>query len=165
MTMVHLPLLERGKPLRNSPHDGLNEIFSTHDNGLILVVHEMNIAMHDSRQRYLQLGIISSRDQKVTFSRGDVYLPTIRFVWSRDNCDIKYKRGGIILPIAEGQRYAFLEVPLGTDYSRTLFIGTTEVEKWFAEQNKFPYLRGDLFRELDYPMGDGENFSLDLCLA
>ncbi len=165
MSKFGLPLLGTRESIRNTPYEEMGELFRRHDGELILVTHDMTTGEYLSRQRYLQLGVISSRDYAVTFSTTHVYLPTTRFVWSLDNRGIKYERGEIILPITEGQQYAFLEVPRGTDYFRTLFIGTTEVEKWLVKQNKLPYLRGDLFRALDYPMGEGENFSLDPCFV
>jgi hypothetical protein len=165
MPKFELPLLETRESLRNTVYEGMGELFRRHDGELILVTHDMTTGEYLSRQRYLQLGIISSRDHAVTLSKTHVYLPTTRFVWSLDNRDIRCVPGNIVLPIGV-QPSAFLDIPLGVEYSRSLSVGTKDVEKWLADEVTFPYLQQDLYSRLGWPMPDeGSSFYLDLQFA
>ncbi len=165
MSKFGLPLLGTRESLRNTAYEEMGELFMRHDSELVLVIHEMTTGEYRSRQRYLQLGVISSRDHAVTFSTAHVYLPTTRFVWSLDNRDIRCVPGNIVLPISV-QPSAFLDIPLGFGYSRILCIGTREVERWLQGEVTFPYLQQDLYSRLDYPMpAVGGSFSLDLHFA
>ncbi len=165
MPKFELPLLETRESLRNTLYEGMGDLFRGYDGELILVTHDMTTGEYLSRQRYLQLGVISSRDYAVTFSTTHVYLPTSRFVWSLDNRDIRCVSGNIVLPIT-AELYAFLEVPFGAEYSRSLFIGNEEVENWLQGEVTFPYLRQDLYSRLGWPMpAEGESFFLDLQFA
>lgn len=165
MPKFELPLLETRESLRNTLYEGMGDLFRGYDGELILVTHDMTTGEYLSRQRYLQLGVISSRDYAVTFSKTHVYLPTSRFVWSLDNRDIRCVSGNIVLPMGV-QTSAFLNIPLGTDYSRILCIGTKEVERWFRDEVTFPCLRQDLYSRLGWSMPDeGESFFLDLQFA
>ena len=165
MSKFGLPLLGMRESLRNTAYEGMGELFTRHDGELVLVIHEMTAGEYRSRQRYLQLGVISSRDHAVTFSTAHVYLPTTRFVWSLDNRDIRCVPGNIVLPIGV-QPSAFLDIPLGSEYSRILCIGTREVEKWLQGEVTFPYLQQDLYSRLGWPMPESqESFFLELQVA